>query len=473
MAIIPKRTIKDMTSPNLNQQPLCIEYPDLEVNFELKSSLIHLLPNFRGLVERHQHVKACGICTSLEHVTEMCPTFQEQPVEHVDTIRGFFGQQQKRYDPFSNTYNLGWKDHPNLSYSAQSQNFQRPQYNHLCCYLHPIPNKLASSVSKLESQERFTKSKKEEEEKEIFETFCKVEVNIPLLDAIKQIPHYAKFLKNYAPTKVSKRKRMDTFNGEDHMMFAREENLTPMLAKILEEDMVVDPNISENVFELEALPSLPLHLAFIELPQFRTKLLPSILQTPTLELKELPKYLKYAYLGENNTLSPLDRPSLTSKGLSPSTCMHRILLEDGTKPSREAQCRLNPPMMEVVKKKILKLLDAGFHQILVAPADQDKTKFTCPFGTFDYRRMSFGLGNGPLPLKMYDASFEFDDACAQAFNKLKESLASAPVIRPPDWSQPFEIMCDINNHAIGVVVGQKIGTDPHVIYYASRMLDVT
>ncbi|KAL0386071.1 UNVERIFIED_CONTAM: hypothetical protein Sradi_3001400, partial [Sesamum radiatum] len=47
------------------------------------------------------------------------------------------------------------------------------------------------------------------------------------------------------------------------------------------------------------------------------------------------------------------------KGLSPSTCMHRILLEEGAKPSREAQRRLNPPMMEVVKKEILKLLDAG------------------------------------------------------------------------------------------------------------------
>ena len=37
--------------------------------------------------------------------------------------------------------------------------------------------------------------KMEEEEKEILETFRKVEVNIPLLDAIKQIPRYAKFLK--------------------------------------------------------------------------------------------------------------------------------------------------------------------------------------------------------------------------------------------------------------------------------------
>ena len=37
--------------------------------------------------------------------------------------------------------------------------------------------------------------KMEEVDKEILETFRKVEVNIPLLDAIKQIPRYAKFLK--------------------------------------------------------------------------------------------------------------------------------------------------------------------------------------------------------------------------------------------------------------------------------------
>ncbi|KAL0347336.1 UNVERIFIED_CONTAM: hypothetical protein Scaly_1749600 [Sesamum calycinum] len=79
-------------------------------------------------VERTQHVKACGICTSPGHVTDMCPTLQEGPTEHTDAIGGFSGQQQRRYDPFSNTYNPGWKDHPNLSYGAQSQNFQRPQY---------------------------------------------------------------------------------------------------------------------------------------------------------------------------------------------------------------------------------------------------------------------------------------------------------------------------------------------------------
>ncbi|KAL0462323.1 UNVERIFIED_CONTAM: hypothetical protein Slati_0119900 [Sesamum latifolium] len=49
--------------------------------------------------------------------------------------------------------------------------------------------------------ERLIKSKKKEEEKEITETFRKVEVNIPLLDAIKQIPRYAKFLKELCTSK--------------------------------------------------------------------------------------------------------------------------------------------------------------------------------------------------------------------------------------------------------------------------------
>ena len=47
------------------------------------------------------------------------------------------------------------------------------------------------------------------------------------------------------------------------------------------------------------------------------------------------------------------------KGISAATCVHRILLEDGAKPSRVPQRRLNPPMMEVVKKEVIKLLDNG------------------------------------------------------------------------------------------------------------------
>ncbi|KAM1365522.1 hypothetical protein ACFX14_043859 [Malus domestica] len=48
---------------------------------------------------------------------------------------------------------------------------------------------------------RFKQTKKDEAEKDILETFRKVQVNIPLLDAIKQVPRYAKFLKKLCTTR--------------------------------------------------------------------------------------------------------------------------------------------------------------------------------------------------------------------------------------------------------------------------------
>ena len=173
------------------------------------------------------------------------------------------------------------------------------------------------------------------------------------------------------------------------------------------------------------------------------------------------------------------------KGISPTICMHKIHLEEDSKPSREAQCRLNPIMQEVVKNEILKLLKvgiiypiadgrwvspihvgpkklgimvvknekdelipqrlqtewrvcidyrklnastkkdhfplpfidqmlerlaghshyclldgySGYNQITIAPEDQEKTTFTCPFGTFAYRKMPFGLCNAPGTLQ--------------------------------------------------------------------------
>ena len=50
-------------------------------------------------------------------------------------------------------------------------------------------------------------------------------------------------------------------------------------------------------------------------------------------------------------------------------------------------------------------------------------------------------------------------------------LVSAPVIQALNWELPFEIMCDASNHAVGVVLGQRVGKVSHVIYYASRTLD--
>lgn len=38
---------------------------------------------------------------------------------------------------------------------------------------------------------------------------------------------------------------------------------------------------------------------------------------------------------------------------------------------------------------------SGYIQVPIAPADQEKTTFTCPFGTYAFRRMPFGLCNAP------------------------------------------------------------------------------
>ena len=429
---------------------------------------------------------------------------------------------------------------------------------------------------------------------------------------------------------------------------------------------------------------------------------PSIEQPPKMEQKPLPSHLKYAYLGVESTLPVIISASLTAleeekllrvlrdhkhalgcsladlKGIRPSMCMHRILLEDGHKPSVEEQRRLNPTMKEVVRKEVLKWLDtgviypisdsawvspvqvepkkggttvirtennillpsrtvtgwricidyrklnkatrkdhfplpfldqmldrlagheyycfldgySGYNQIAIAPEDQEKTTFTCPYGTFAFRRMPFGLCNAPgtfqrcmmaifsdmvertIEIFMDDFTvmgnsfdnclenlrtvlarceetnlvlnwekchfmvqegivlghrisargievdrakieaiekfpppslvkgirsflghagfyrrfikdfsqiakslsnllvqgipFEFDSQCLHAFSVLKDKLISAPIVVAPDWSFPFELMCDASDYAIGAVLGQKREKIFQVIYYASR-----
>ncbi|MCI38938.1 hypothetical protein A2U01_0060167, partial [Trifolium medium] len=109
---------------------------------------------------------------------------------------------------------------------------------------------------------------------------------------------------------------------------------------------------------------------------------PSIEQPPSLELKVLPENLKYAYLESDEKLPVIISSNLDFDqehkllqvlkkhkkaigwtladlpGISPSMCMHRILLEDGSKTVRQPQRRLNPLILDVVKKEVTKLLQA-------------------------------------------------------------------------------------------------------------------
>ncbi|CAL8993272.1 unnamed protein product, partial [Prunus brigantina] len=441
-------------------------------------------------------------------------------------------------------------------------------------------------------------------------------------------------------------------------------------------EAVISPLLLELVCSMDSYIEVGKRYAnqFESLPPPTNKVLPSIVQAPELELKQLPKHLKYAYLGESETLpviiasqlGPSDEKKLLRvlkehktaigwsiadiKGISPTLCMHKILLEDNAMPKRDAQRRLNPNMKEVVRKEVMKLLDvgiiypistvngklntatskdhfplpfidqmlerlaghshycfldgySGYNQIAIAPEDQEKTTFTCPFGTFAYRRMPFGLCNAPatfqrcmmsifsdmverfievfmddfsicnyVPITVFgdsfdqclhnlskvlarceqtnlvlnwekchfmvnqgivlghvisskgievdkakidliasmpsptsvkevrsflghagfyrrfikdfskiarplcnllakDMDFAFDQDCENAFNALKKMLTTAPIIIPPDWSLPFELMCDASDYAVGAVLGQRVDKKPHAIYYASRTLN--
>jgi len=84
----------------------------------------------------------------------------------------------------------------------------------------------------------------------------------------------------------------------------------------------------------------------------------------------------------------------------------------------------------------------------------------------DFSKISRPLCN----LLAKDTTFHFDDACLEAFHKLRSMLSSAPIMKPPDWSLPFEIMCDASDYDVGAVLGQHEGKLPHVIYYASKTL---
>ncbi|KAM2016485.1 hypothetical protein ACFX16_046894 [Malus domestica] len=354
------------------------------------------------------------------------------------------------------------------------------------------------------------------------------------------------------------------------------------------------PRSVEEAEIVAALESLPQYHGKpsnpISISVFTNKLLPSVTQAPVLELKPLPDHLKYVFLGDNETLPVIVSSSLTAieeeklirvlkehktaigwtladiRGISPTTCMHRILLEEGAKPTREAQRRLNPPMMEVVKKEIIKLLDCGVIYPIsdnrwVSPvqcvpkksgvtvvknaenelvltriqtgwrvcidyrklnATTRKDHFPLPFIDQMLERQGIVLGHivsergievdkskidlirylpsptsvreirsflghagfyrrfikdfskisNPLcRLLQKDVAFDFNEECEKAFNHLKEMLTSAPIIVPPDWSFPFELMCDAFDYALGAVLGQRKEKRPHVIYYASRTLN--
>jgi len=72
-----------------------------------------------------QKVIICGICCPEGHPIDACPILQEGNVNAVYSNEG-----QRRYSPYSNTYNEGWRDHPNLRYGPQTN---PPSFGQMSC----------------------------------------------------------------------------------------------------------------------------------------------------------------------------------------------------------------------------------------------------------------------------------------------------------------------------------------------------
>ncbi|GJZ47283.1 reverse transcriptase domain-containing protein [Tanacetum coccineum] len=109
----------------------------------------------------------------------------------------------------------------------------------------------------------------------------------------------------------------------------------------------------------------------------------SIDDPPELELKDLPSHLEYAFLEGTDKLPVIIAKNLKEdekvrllkvlksqkhaiawkisdiKGIDPQFCTHKILMEDDFKPAIQHQRRVNPKIHEVIKKEVIKLLDAG------------------------------------------------------------------------------------------------------------------
>ncbi|KAK1648411.1 hypothetical protein QYE76_066216 [Lolium multiflorum] len=86
-------------------------------------------------------------------------------------------------------------------------------------------------------------------------------------------------------------------------------------------------------------------------------------------------------------------------------------------------------------------------------------KMPYPRDVKDFSKISKPLTN----LLQKDVPFVFDDDCKEAFETLKKALTTAPIVEPPDWNLPFEIMCDASDFAVGAVLGQRKDAKPRLI----------
>ncbi|GJZ76509.1 reverse transcriptase domain-containing protein [Tanacetum coccineum] len=165
---------------------------------------------------------------------------------------------------------------------------------------------------------------------------------------------------------------------EEIEAFLKDDSISPEI-----DHAVCDPEgdicLIEKLLNNDPFQLPPMNLKQVEV----TKAKSSIEEPPELELKDLPSHLEYAYLEGIDKLPVIIAKGLKDdekeallkvlkshkraiawkitdiKGIDPRFCTHKILMEEDYKPTVQSQRRVNPKIHEVIKKEVIKLLDAG------------------------------------------------------------------------------------------------------------------
>ncbi|XP_019260728.1 PREDICTED: uncharacterized protein LOC109238706 [Nicotiana attenuata] len=88
-----------------------------------------------------------------------------------------------------------------------------------------------------------------------------------------------------------------------------------------------------------------------------------------------------------------------------------------------------------------------------------------------FSRLVHGSNLGRVLVADKDAKFHFNDDCKRAFELLMFKLATTPINTAPNWSIPFELMCDASDVAVGAIFGEHINNNFHLVYYARNTIN--
>ncbi|GJU37277.1 reverse transcriptase domain-containing protein [Tanacetum coccineum] len=203
----------------------------------------------------------------------------------------------------------------------------------------------------------------------------------------------------------------------------------------IRESMKFSSSQDDCLYFADHTNEMPLEWKILE-----NRLKPSVDEPPKVELKALPNHLEYAFLQGDDQL-----PVVISSSLSALEKRHKISCAGIKVDMKKIKAISKLPHPTNVKSIQSFLGRAWFYRRFI----KDFSKITRPM----------------TQLLMKDAKFDFSVDYVEAFETLKKELTKALIMVKPDWSLPFELMCDASDYAVGVVLGQRNGkyVDPNEI----------